>query len=484
MADSLKQKTIKGVTWSFLDQFLVKLFNLVFGIILARLLTPADYGLIGMLGMFIGISCVFIDGGFASALIQCQTRTEKDLSTVFLVNLGMSILFYVILFACAPLIASFYHEPLLIKLTRIVSISLIIGALSSVHGTLQSINVDFKTRTKISIINALLSGCLGITCAYLGCGVWALVIQSLSSATINTIATIFYVKWWPRTGFSRESFYKLFSYGSKLLAATLISSIYDNIYPLVIGKTSSPDTVGKYSRAGQFPQIGNNLIIGMINRVAFPIFSQIQDDNQRLLRAYEKYIQFSCFIIFPILMGLCGCARPIIMLLLTDKWADCIPLMQILCFSYLFTGITIINLNLLYVKGRSDLVLRLEIIKKSFAFLIVIVTSFFNVTIMCLGQVVYSFIALYINTFYTKKILNYGLLDQMKVIYPYLLISLTILAESWLLCHFISNNWVSLLSSICLCVATYIGLHAWTRSFAYSEAKIYLLDLFDKIKNK
>ena len=483
MANDLKQKTVSGVTWSFLEQVLARGINFVIGIVLARLLTPEDYGLVGMLGIFIGLSNVFIDGGFASALIQCKNRTQEDLSTVQIINVGMSILLYAILFVCAPMIARFYEQPLLTSITRILSLSLIIGAFSSVSGTLLSIRIDFKTKAYISIIKSVLTGIIAIICAYCGMGVWALVVQGLTAAALTTLTTVAFVRWFPKTGFSKQSFKKLFSYGSKLLAATLISNIYDNIYSLVIGKTVSAAAVGQYSRAGHFPQLGNGVIAGMINRVAFPVLSRIQDDDERLLRVYDKYIQISCFLIFPILMGLCGCARPVILLLLTEKWAECIPLMQILCFACLFTGITTINLNLLYVKGRSDLVLKLEIIKKVIAFSIVFITAFFSVTVMCWGQVAYSIIALGLNTFYTKKILGYGLFAQLKTILPYLVIGLAVLAESMLICHFIQNDWAALSLSVGVCGISYIAIHALARSYAFSEARGYLYSLFHRKNN-
>jgi O-antigen/teichoic acid export membrane protein len=474
----LKKKTISGVIWSFLEQVLARGINFVIGIILARLLTPDDYGLVGMLGIFIGLSNVFIDGGFASALIQCKNRTEEDLSTVQIINVGMSIIIYAILFICAPFIARFYDQPLLTSITRILSLSLIIGALSSVSGTLLSIRIDFKTKAYISIIKSVLTGAVAIACAYCGMGVWALVVQGLTAAALSTLITIAFVRWFPKTGFSGQSFRKLFSYGSKLLAATLISNIYDNIYSLVIGKTVSPAAVGQYSRAGHFPQLGNGVVSGMINRVAFPVLSRIQDDDQRLLRVYEKYIQISCFLIFPILMGLCGCSRPIILLLLTDKWAACIPLMRILCLATLLAGVTTINLNLLYVKGRSDLVLKLEVIKKIIAFSIVFATAFFSVTVMCWGQVIYSVIAFVLNTVYTKKILGYGLFSQLKTILPYLLIAAVIGLEALTICHFISNDWWALSLSVGVCGLTYIGIHALARTYAIGEARQYLSNLF------
>ena len=477
MAEDLKKKTVSGVTWSFLEQILSRGINFVIGIILARLLTPDDYGLVGMLGIFIGLSQVFIDGGFASALIQCKDRTEEDLSTVQIINVGMSILLYAILFVSAPFIAQFYEQPLLTRITRILSLSLIISAFSSVSGTLLTIRIDFRTKALIAIIKSVLTGGVAIACAYCGMGVWALVVQGLTAAALTTLITIAFVRWIPKTGFSTQSFKKLFSYGSKLLAATLISNIYDNIYSLVIGKRVSPAAVGQYSRAGHFPQLGNGVIAGMINRVAFPVLSRIQDDDTRLLRVYEKYIQISCFLIFPLLMGMCGCSRPLILLLLTEKWAPCIPLMQILCFAFLFTGVTTINLNLLYVKGRSDLVLKLEIIKKIIAFSIVIITAFFNVTVMCWGQVVYSVIALVLNTVYTKKILGYGFFAQMKTILPYLLIAAFIGAEAWGICYFIANDWIALSVSVITGAITYIAIHAIARTYAFTEAREYVFSL-------
>ena len=349
MTEDLKHKTVKGVSWSFVEQILTRGVNFVIGIILARLLSPTDYGLVGMLGIFLALSQLFIDGGLTSALIRTKDPSDKDFSTVYIINLTLSIVFYFILFFCAPIVANFYEQPLLKPLMRAVALTLIIGSIASIHGTLLTIRVDFKTKSYISVAAAIVSGAIGIICANKGLGVWALVAQSIASATIVTILTLAFVRWMPKLVFSKESFKRLFSYSSKLLAASCISVVYDNVYPLVIGKKFTAADVGQYSRAGQFPGIANDTIVGALNRVAFPILSQVQDDNDRLLRVYEKYIQLTCFIVFPLLMGLCGCARPLVSFLLTDKWLACVPLMQILCFSKLLNGVTVINLNLLYV---------------------------------------------------------------------------------------------------------------------------------------
>ena len=470
MADDLKQKTIKGVSWSLVEQILTRGVNFVIGIVLARLLSPTDYGLVGMMGIFLAISQLFIDGGLTSALIRTKNPSDKDFSTVYIINLTLSVVFYFLLFFCAPVVADFYDQPLLKPLMRVVSLILIIGSVASVHGTLLTIRVDFKTKSYISIISAVVSGTVGIVCAYKGMGVWALVAQSIASASAITLLTLLFVRWMPRLVFSKESFKRLFSYSSKLLAASCISTIYDNAYPLVIGKKFTAADVGQYTRAGQFPGIANDTIVGALNRVAFPILSQVQDDNERLLRVYEKYIQLACFVIFPVLMILCGCARPLVVFLLTDKWLACVPLMQIICFSKLLNGVTVINLNLLYVKGRSDLVLRLEFIKKSIAFLILFVSMFFNVTVMCYGLVLYSVIAAYLNSFYTKRILGYTFWQQMKSVLPYFFISLIVLAEALLFSRFIGSDVLALVLTVIVCPVTYWLINKMANLYAYREA--------------
>ncbi|MBQ6959100.1 MAG: lipopolysaccharide biosynthesis protein [Bacteroidales bacterium] len=478
MADDLKQKTVTGVSWSFVEQILTRGVNFIIGIILARLLTPTDYGLVGMLGIFLALSQLFIDGGLAGALVRTKNPSERDFSTVYIINLVMSVVFYAILFIIAPAVASYYEQPILKSLLRVTSLLLIIGSLSSIHGVILTIRVDFKSQTIISLITAISSGILGIICAYRGMGAWALVIQSLTAALAGTIAKIAFVKWFPKLIFSKESFHRLFSYSSKMLVATLISILYDSAYPLVIGKRFSAADVGLYSQAGKFPGVASGTISSALNRVSFPVLSQIQDDNERLLRVYDKYIQLASFIIFPVLMGICGCARPLISLLLTDKWLDCVPLMQIICFGLLPTFITTINLNLLYVKGRSDLVLRLEIIKKSVAFGILFITMFFGIKVMCIGAAIYGFIALCFNTYYTKKILGYSLAQQIRTVAPYLFVSLIILAEALLSSAFIPNQWISLAVSLAVCALTYWLITKMTNLYAYREAKELLSKQF------
>lgn len=456
MSNNIKSQTVKGVVWSTIERFSMQGVQFLLGIIMARLLTPNDYGLIGMIFVFISISQVFIDGGFTNALIQKKNRNETDFSTVFYINLIISVLFYVILYTTAPLIAQYYEQPLLTDLTRVYSINLILNSLVAVNRTKLMIAVDFKTQTKISFTAALVSGIIGVMCAYSGFGVWAIVIQALVAAVLNIILSFYFVKWIPLWTFSINSFKSLFSFGSKLLVSSLISNVYSNLYVFVIGKKFSAHSLGLYTRADHFAQFASNNLGSILSRVSFPVLSQIQDDNERLINAYRKYIQMSALIIFPLILGLCGIAKPLILILLSEKWLDCVILLQILCFAYLWNCITSVNLNLLNVKGRSDLVLRLEVIKKSIAFTILFISLYFDLTVICLGSAVYSLIAFYSNTYYTKRILNYGFKKQFMEILPYLITSLLIMIEGLIISHYITNPIISLCCALIICPLTYI----------------------------
>ena len=480
MADDLKKKTVTGVSWSFVEQFMTRGVNLVIGIILARLLSPTDYGLVGMLGIFIAISQLFIDGGLTSALIREKSPSDKDFSTVYIFNLTLGVVFYFLLFFSAPLIADFYHQPLLKNLLRATALILVIWPIASIHNTLLIIRVDFKSKMIISLVNAISSGAVGIFCAYKGMGPWALVGQSIASAIVATVLTIAFVRWMPRLVFSRESFRRLFSYSSKLLGSNLIQTVYTNVYPMIIGKRYMASDVGLYTRAEQFPNMTCNAFTSAMNQVAFPIMSRIQDDDERLIGVYEKYIQVFCYLTFPVLMGLCGCARPLVSFLLTDTWLECVPLMQIICFSFLPIGIAKINLNLFYVKGRSDLVLRLEIIKKALMFGVLFITMFFGLKVICYGLIVNALIDFFFGAFYTRRILSYTPYQQLKAIFPYLLLSLVVLAESLFVSNFIHNNLLALIAALVVCPISYWAVSKACKLYAYREAADLILTKLGK----
>lgn len=423
MADSLKQIAIKGIGWSAIERFSVQGVTFIVQIVLARLLAPDDFGVIGMLTIFLQVAQVFIDSGFANALIKKQDCTDDDYSTVFYYNLGISVILYLLLLWGAPLISKFYSEELITPVLRVLSIVLIVNALSIVQKTILIKSVDFKSQSKVTLFSSVVSGFVGILLAYCGYGVWALVIQQILNSLLLLICYVWTVKWLPKRVFSRTSFRFVFSYGSKLLLSSIISTLYHNLYTIVIGKKFSSDQLGLYTRAESFAMFPSNNLSSIISRAVFPIMSKVQDDRMRLIVYYKKLIAYSSFIIFPLMAGLIAIAKPFIIVILTDKWIDAVPLLQILCVSWMFDHLCNLNLNLLYVIGRTDLVLRLEVIKKIIAVLILIISIPFGLHGMCWGLVLYSFVAVFINTYYTNKLFGYSWQNQFMDYFPYLLSS-------------------------------------------------------------
>ncbi len=457
MGNDLKDKTVRGVAWSFVERFSVQGVTFALELIIARLVGPENFGLIAMLAIFMSVSQVFIDGGFSSALIQRQERSEADFSTVFYINIAISLVLYAALFVGAPAIARFFNQPILEPVTRVYSLNLVINSLVAVNKTKLTIAVDFKTQSKISFFSALLSGLFGVSLALMGWGVWALVWQTLVSAVLNVLISFYYVRWFPRAPFSTLSFHRLFAFGSKLLVANLISALYAKIYDLVVGKKFSSGLLGLYSRADKFNQFASSNISGILQRVSFPVLSEIQDDDARLLGAYRQYLQMSALVVFPLIMGLCGIARPLIQLLLGQEWMGCVPLMQILSFAYLWDCVVMVNLNLIYVKGHSDYVLRLEVVKKCIAFAILLATLPFGLVPICLGRVAYAIISFYLNTYYTRKLLNYGFATQLRELMPLIVLSLMVAGLGWLCSWWLSNPWLALGVALLVCPLAYAG---------------------------
>ena len=454
---SLKDKTVKGVIWSSIDRFSSQGIQFVFSILIARLLVPEDYGVIAMLGIFMAVSQTFIDSGFGTALIRKVDRTETDFSTVFYFNIVVAIAFYLILFLASPAIAKFYNTPLLEIITKIVALNLIIGALSGIHNAKLSIAIDFKSRAKISVVSTLLTGAVGLWMAYAGYGVWALVVQNLFSGIIRTVMLWIIVKWHPQLVFSWKSFKEMFSFGSKLLTSNLISTIYENLYTIVIGKKFSPVDLGFYSRASGLAEFPSSNITGVLQGVTFPVLSSIQNEEDRLADAYKRFIRVSAFVVFPLMIGLAAVADPFIRIVLTDKWEGTIYLLQIICFAMMWYPIHAINLNMLQVKGRSDYFLKLEVIKKVQGVIILLITIPLGIVAMCIGRVVSSIISLVCNTHYTKKLICYGFVSQMRDLLPLLVHSLAMGGLVVLVSHLMPTSWLKLIIGIVVGIVYYIS---------------------------
>ena len=478
---SLKQKATIGILWSFVDQFATQGISFLIGIILARILFPSDYGLIGMLSIFMAIAQTFINSGFGSALVQKADRTETDFSTVFYFNLGIGLLFYFLLFITAPLIANFYKVPILEPITKVFSLNFIFNALSIIPRTKLLINVDFKTQTKISIISIVVSGSVGVILALTGFGVWALVFQSLAGSICQTALFWLLTRWSPLFVFSKESFRGLFGYGSKLLASGLLNTIYNNIYMIVIGKAFSASDLGYYSRAQQMQSLPVENITGAIQRVTFPIFCSIQDDDTRLIAAYRKLIRVASFVIFPIMFFLVSIAKPLIVILITEKWLPAVDLFRILCFVGIWYPIHAINLNILQAKGRSDLFLRLEIWKKVLGISVLIVTIPLGLRIMVIGQAFSSFACLFLNTYYTGKYFNYGIVKQLKDIFIFLIVAISLCGITLFAIQSFYSNWMQLFIGTLLYTGIYFTISKLFKFKELNEIIQILLRPFKKV---
>ncbi len=453
---SLKEKTVKGVMWSSIDRFSTQGIQFVFSILIARLLLPSDYGVVAMLGIFLAISQTFIDSGFGSALIQKINRTETDFSTVFYFNIVVGLFFYAILWFSAPYIAAFYEIPLLTDITRVIALTFVFSSFSGVQGAKISIAIDFKTAAKISVTTTTVTGGIGLWMAYNGFGVWSLVVQNVFSSLLRTVLLWIFVRWKPKLVFSWQSFKSMFSFGSKLLASALLDTVYNNATTLVVGKFFSSSILGLYSRAQTLANYPSSNITSVLQAVTFPTLCSIQNEPERLANAYKRFLRLSAFIIFPLMVGLAAVADPLIRLLLTDKWEGSIYLLQILCFCLMWYPIHAINLNLLQVKGRSDFFLKVEIIKKIQGVVILCITVPLGIVAMCYGSVVSSLLSLIYNTYYTKRLIGYGYVAQMKDLLHILLHSLVMGVGVWFVTQALDSLWMQLTVGIIAGMAYYV----------------------------
>ena len=454
--ESLKNKTKKGLAWSMIERFATQGVQFLFGIILARLLSPDDYGVIAMPLVFLAIAQCIIDSGFSTALIRKPELTEDDLSTAFYFNIGIGILCYAVLFFSSPLIADFYHTPILSSLLKVTALAVLFNPLCAVQQAILTRKIDFKTQAIVSLSGAVVSGIVGLYMAYNGFGVWSLVFQQVGGYVMRTILLWILGKWKPKRKWSWESFHYLWGFGSKMLGSGLLDTIYNNIYPIVIGKYFCANDLGNYTRAQQFATLPSSNVTGVLQRVTFPVLSIFQNEDERLAKNYRKILKLSAFLIFPLMLMLSAIADPLVRVLLTDKWEGCIILLQIICFSMMWYPIHAINLNLLTVKGRSDLFFRLEIFKKVVGVIIMCITIPNGILWMVSGSVVSSMIALVINTYYTGKIIHVGYFKQMRDLLPIFGVSfamwLVILVSFW----FSSNIYTQLFIGVIVGVVFYL----------------------------
>ena len=409
-----------GLFWSFADLSANHGIQFIIQIILARLLLPEHFGIIGMIIVFIAISESIVDSGFTQALIRDQGTSQDDYSTVFYFNFLIAILMYGLLFFLAPIISVFFHEPQLIMIIRTLSIVLIINSLGIIQKVMLVKNVDFKTITKVSVIAVSISGTITIILAVSGFGVWSLVVNIISMQFVQTTLFWLFNRWVPSLKFNIRSFKKFFKFGYKLLLSGLIETFYNNLYFLIIGRMYSTTQLGFYTNAIKIRDLASQSIAAAVQRVSYPVLSSIQDDERRLKSGFRKIIRMSAFINFPLLIGLAAIAVPLFSLLFGEKWLPSVIYFQFLCLAGMLYPLHAINLNILQVKGRSDLFLLIEVIKKAVLTILIILALIFKLGIMGLigAAVVNSYISLFINTYFSAREIAYSAKEQMKDLLP------------------------------------------------------------------
>lgn len=421
---SLKQKALKSVFWSGLEQFGNQIITFTTSVILARVLLPKEFGLIAMLSIFIGIGNALVDSGLTQSLIRTKNIDNRDFSTVFYFNIVVSIIVYSIIVLLAPYIADFYDQSQLTQIVRVYSVIFIINALSTVQRAHLAKIMDFKTIMLISTPSLIISGGVGIALALWGYGVWSLVWSAITLSFSTTIQLWYWSPWRPLLLFSKEKFNKHFGFGSRLLISGLLDTLFENSYTIIIGKFFAPSQVGFYTRSNSLRILPVQLISGIITKITFPLFSEIQTDNIRLKNIYKRIMQMVIFVVAPTLIFMAVLAEPIFRFLFTEKWLPAVPYFQILCAVGILHPIHDYNLQILNVKGRSDLFLKLEIFKKILVIITIAVAIQFGIFGLLYGSVVTSVLALFINTYYTGKFINYNAFQQIKDITPTILTAL------------------------------------------------------------
>ncbi len=470
MTETLRSRTISALFWSFLESVGQRAVQLLIGIVLARLLFPEQFGLIGMLTIFIAVGQAFLDSGFGAALVQKRDASRTDICSIFYFNIAAGAATTSLLYLTAPWIAAFYNQPILVPLIRVLSLTVVINSFGLIHSITLTREINFKTQAMTSIIGSLFSGVIGITMAAAGFGVWSLATQQISNAFFRSVFLWLLNPWRPALIFSFESLREMVGFGSRLLASGLLNQIFDNIYLLVIGKLFSATDLGLFTRAKSLADIPSQTLSGMVAQVSFPVFSTIQDDLVRLKRGMKRALTTLVMVNFPMMIGLAAVARPLVLVLLTERWAESIPYLQAFCFLGLLFPVHAINLNVLQALGRSDLFLRLEIVKKVLIVINIAITWHWGISAMIDGMIVMSLLSYYLNSYYTGMLIDYRIWEQLRDLLSYLIVAglMGVVVFGMGLPSF-PNDWITLFAQISIGIASYIALCRLLRLTAFME---------------
>ena len=484
MSESLKQKTVKGLGWSALDNAARYGMQFVIGIVLARLLSPDDYGLLGLVGIVTVVCTALVNGGFTTALIRKKDATEEDYNTAFICNLLMSLLLYTVIFLCAPLIADFFEREELTALVRVSSLGLIIGALGMVQQTRLTKRIDFKTQTKITIAATALSGIIGIGMALTDFGVWALVAQQLTSQVVTTMLLYIYNRWMPELLFSMESFHDLFGFGWKMMLSGVLDSVWKESYQMVVGKVYTPGALGQYTRAKQFSSLFSSNLTAVIQRVTYPVLSNIQDDRQRMVSAYRRIIKVTMFVTATGMFFLAAVSEPMLYCLIGPQWHEASTYLPLICLNSTLYPLHAINLNMLQVQGRSDLFLGLEVVKKLIGLIPLAACVFWGIMPMLYVNLAVGVVAYFLNSYYSGRLIGYSSWMQVKDIVPSCLVATIVAVGVYFVKYLPVSYWVILPSQMIMGAVIFIVLCQLTRNPEYIEMKTMLAPYLRKVNSE
>ncbi len=473
----LKQKTISGIIWTTLQRYSRMLILFISDIILARLLTPFDYGCIGMLAIFMLIAEVFIDSGFGAALIQKKAPTQEDYSTIFFWNVGLAIVLYVILFFAAPYIAQFYHIPLLNPVLRVQGVILFVYAFNIVQNSLLRKNLNFKVLSVVTIVTSLVSLLVTIVMAFHGYGVWSLVAQNILTAAIPAIVFWFYVKWRPVLTFSWKSFKELFNFGFYMFLIELISQFSYQIQGLLIGRFYTPAVMGYYSKASHTEKVASTSLSQVMSQVTYPLYAAVQDDKETLRNMIRRLSMTLAYITFPLMFILILCAKPIFILLYTDRWLDCVPYFQILCISGLAYSLQSVNYQSITAIGKSKVMFKWTVVKRVVGIsLVVIGLLFFGMYGLLVGTVLHTWFSYFVNIYLVDKHINYKFRNQLMDIMPVLIASISSAVISYYCVSFMSFDLY--MDGILKMIVYFVIYLSWSLIFkpeAFDYCKSYVI---------
>ena len=483
MEESLKSKTVRGVGWSAADAFLGQGVTFVVGIVLARLLSPAEYGLIGIVLIFTTVLSGIVDSGFSTALIRKKDASDADYNTMFITNMVMSLLVYVLLWVGSPAISHFFERPELTSLTRVTGLILVFQALSITQVTILTKRIDFKTKTKASVVAAIASGFVGIVMAYNGLGVWSLVGQQLANKLLYSVCLWMLNRWWPNGTFNSNSFHYMWGFGWKMMISGLLDQTWSQLYQVVVGKCYSPATLGQYTRSREYANLFSANLTSIIGRVTYPVLSEVQDDEKRMVMAYRRIIKTTMFVTAVCMITLGAISEPFVYCLIGPKWHQAATFLPLICISLSMYPLHAINLNMLKVLGRSDIFLYLEVAKKIISVGPLCLGIFVGIYWMLVGSMIAGIISFFFNSYYTGKRLGYSSMRQLRDIVPSYFVATLIALSVYFLKHLPMSCYVILAIQGVVGAIVFFFICEITKMQEYEEVKSIVQAATNKFKH-